>query len=120
MRNVTLPVLVIALVDAMASVLAFTGGSFGPIGPLPGLVLCLISPTLLVQPLLRRYLEPAARAAVGAVLTVLALIMVGLLLDLTLPLFGDARPLSTIPLTSGVDAYNLLLLGLGAVLQRRH
>ena len=110
---------VLALVDIVASAVVLAGGGFGPIGPVPGLVLCLVSPTLLAQPLLRRYLEPPARVAVGAVLAVLALILIGLILDLILPLFGDARPLSTIPLTIGVDAYNLLLLGLAGILQRR-
>ncbi len=118
-RSTTFLVVLLALVDIVASIVPFAGGSFGPIGPVPGLVLCLVSPTLLAQPLLRRYLDPPARAAVGAVLAVLALILIGLILDLALPLFGDTRPLSPTPLTAGVDAYNLLLLGLGSALQRR-
>ncbi len=118
-RSTTFLVVLLVVVDVVASIVAFAGGSFGPIGPVPGVVLCLVSPTLLAQPLLRRYLEPPARVAVGVVLAVLALILIGLILDLVLPLFGDTRPLSTTPLTAGVDAYNLLLLGLGGIVQRR-
>lgn len=92
---------------------------YGTWGAIPGLVTCLVTPCLLAAPLLRSSYRARTALLVAFPLNILALFVIGLLINGVLPLFGDQHPLAPIPLVLSVDAYLLILLAGGLFVSQR-
>ena len=117
-RNLAVLV-VVGLIDLTANAFAVVPLHVGTFGALPGLFLLIIGPAWLVQPALRDRLDPILRYALGPALAVAGVMVSGLVVDAVLPLLGDPRPLSTMPLLVASDVGTVVLAVAGFLLSRR-
>jgi uncharacterized membrane protein len=111
--------ILVGILCAVYSNVAVLDGVHTPIyGPIPGLLAVLALPSGFLVPWLKRVFRFATALLIAVCLDLTALMAGGAVIDLVLPLFGDDRPLSPVPILCVVDAV-LALSGLVFVITMR-
>jgi uncharacterized membrane protein len=117
------PLAAIVVIDIVANLRPVAGLHTGTVGLLSGIFLCLLSPTLLLRPVLADAVPSPVRLVVAGAAAVLALMVFGLVINVLLPPLGDPRPLSPVPATLCEDLVTLacgaLFVGYGHRRQKR-
>jgi uncharacterized membrane protein len=113
------PLAAIAAIDIIANLRPVAGLNTGTIGLLSGIFLCLLSPALLLRPVLEDAVPSPLRLIVAVGAAALAVMVFGLAMNVLLPPLGVSRPLAPVPATLCADLVTLACVALLVLYGRR-